>query len=230
MTFQDTVRNTTDADVALTYFGHGCIGLECPRGERLVVDPYHPEDLGGRLGLRRLGVEAEFVASTHAHSDHAAVEEVPGAAVAEGEGAFGPFEIRRFPFAHDEYDGERFGGEVDVLAIDVAGKRIVHASDVGQSPDGPLPGRLASSDVLVVPVGGHYTAGAAQAREWTLRTGARAVVPAHYRTDRSDLPLQTRRPFCAQFRRTNHFDVSRITLSEALPRRGPQVLALEPAR
>lgn len=212
------------------FFGHGCVGLTTSRGVRLVVDPYAPENLGGRLGRRRLGVEADFVAVTHDHADHSAVDEVAGATVVRGEGAFGPFEVSRHTYAHDEYGGARFGGEVDILAVEVGGVRVVHASDVGQSPDGRLADDLKTPDLAVVPVGGHYTAGAAQAREWTVRMAPRAVVPAHYATETTQLPLQSRRPFRAFFDDATAGVGSRIVLPRALPERGTRLMALEPAR
>ncbi len=70
-----------------------------------------------------------------------------------------------------------------MLCIEVDGWRILHASDVGQAPTPQLMRRCGEVDVALVPVGGFFTIGAAQAREWSRRLGATWVIPTHYRTE-----------------------------------------------
>jgi len=65
----------------------------------------------------------------------------------------------------------------------------VHASDVGQSPSADVIERLEGPDVMLVPCGGFYTIGAAQAWEWVRRLRPRMIVPIHYKTRWCHLPL-----------------------------------------
>ncbi|MEM1349340.1 MAG: MBL fold metallo-hydrolase, partial [Myxococcota bacterium] len=82
------------------------------------------------------------------------------------------------------------GGSVDMLEVRADALSVVHASDVGQSPPAQLIERLEGPDVLLVPCGGFYTIGAAQAWEWVRRLRPKVIVPIHYKTRWCHLPLR----------------------------------------
>ena len=195
----------------LTYFGHGCVGLTASDGTRLIVDPFEAGALRGKLRYEPIPTPADYAICTHDHEDHSAVDAIPGdRPVVVDAGTAGPFEIARWSFDHDEYGGTRFGGRVDVLRIDVDDRTVVHASDIGQSPGPTLPPELHDPDLLAIPVGGFYTAGAAQAWEWCRRLDPSVILPVHYRTPVCDLPLDPIAPFLAygaDVRRRAHSDI-----------------------
>lgn len=180
----------------LTYYGHGCLGLASEDGTQLIVDPFESGGLRGKIQYEPLPDPADYVVCTHAHDDHSAIDAIPGSRpIVVDRGKAGPFHVARDPFDHDEYGGERFGGRVDMVRIEVEGRTVVHASDIGQSPGPALPDRLRGADVLAVPVGGFFTAGAAQAWEWCRRLAPQVVVPVHYGTPSCELPLHPIAPF-----------------------------------
>lgn len=176
--------------VELRFLGHACVLLRAG-GQSLLVDPYNPGGFGGRMGYRPVPYAADAVVCSHGHADHCAIDDLPNRPqVLEPPARFGPFAIDAVCAWHDEYEGRRRGGAVAILEIAVGGLRIVHLSDVGHSPTPGLVERLRAPDVLVVPVGGFYTIGAAQADEWCRRLGARLVVPVHYRTEACGLGIR----------------------------------------
>jgi L-ascorbate metabolism protein UlaG (beta-lactamase superfamily) len=172
--------------------GHACVTLTAQSGQKLLIDPYQPGGFGGRMRYPPIEVSPDYVATTHDHADHAAIDAVPGDPE-ELSGArdvsAGPFRIRRFEFDHDEYDGRRFGGSVDVLRIEADGRSVVHGADIGQSPPPSVDPPLRGSDLFMVPVGGLYTIGAGQAVEWCARLAPRRVMPIHFKTEQCDLPI-----------------------------------------
>lgn len=169
--------------------GHAMALITSSAGDRLLIDPCPDGALGGMLRYGALP-EADAVICTHDHTDHSAVGAVPGAPEVLWSGAWRGFEIERVAAWHDEYNGRRRGGAVDLLVITVDGIRIAHLSDVGESPSGEQIESLGHVDVLIVPVGGFYTIGAAQAWEWAMRVGAARVLPAHHKTERCGLALR----------------------------------------
>ncbi len=214
----------------VTYFGHAAVGLAASSGERLIVDPYAPGALGGKLQYGRIPVGAEYVVCSHEHADHSAVEAMPGPTPTRlEEGPGGAFGLSRHRFDHDEYGGRRFGGAVDVLAIEVDDYTVVHTSDIGQSPGPRLPPAIRRPDLLFVPVGGFYTIGAAQALEWCRRLDPGLVVPTHYATSASRLPLHDLEPFVHGADRVERLDGATFELGEALPRLHGSILVAEPA-
>lgn len=173
----------------LTFLGHAAVLLSWG-GESLLVDPYAIPDFGGRFRYRPIDVVADWVVSSHDHSDHSAVQGLRGSPRLVTSGVAGPFEISRHTVPHDEYGGRRRGGLVDILEIRGGGCRVVHLSDVGCAPPAQVIGALRGADVVLVPVGGNYTIGAAQAWEWWVRLAPRAVVPIHFRTPACSLPIR----------------------------------------
>lgn len=178
------------------FLGHAAVLLTSRDGTTLLVDPYNPGGFSGRMAYGPIRHRADAVVCSHDHLDHCAVDDLPNDPYrVDGDGQFGPFEVWRHRACHDEYGGRRRGGEVDVLDIAVDGLRVVHLSDVGHSPTRALVDALRGPDALLVPVGGFYTIGAAQAFEWTRRLAPRRVIPVHYRTERCTLTLRPRQGF-----------------------------------
>lgn len=213
----------------LAFFGHAAVGIESRDGTRLLVDPFETGGLAGAITYDSIRWEADWVLCTHDHADHSAVGAVAGRPKRVGERVrVGPFEIGRFPFDHDEYDGERFGGSVDVVSISVDGYRIVHASDVGQSAGGSLPAELREPDVLFVPTGGFYTAGPAQAFEWVRRVRAQCVVPTHYDTAGIELPLFGLEAFLAYFDDSIELGSASLRIPDELPERRGVCVVMDP--
>lgn len=175
--------------VDIEFLGHAAVILHAG-DERLLIDPYESGQFAGRMAYRPIEDEVDAVVCTHDHVDHCAVHAVPHSPPVVDEGFVGAFEVRRVRLAHDEYDGRRRGGHVDALEIHHRDRRIVHLSDVGQSPDPDRIERLRDPDVLFVPVGGFYTIGAAQAWEWTVRLNPTIAIPIHYRTAACSLPIR----------------------------------------
>jgi len=213
----------------LTYFGHATIGLRAASGERLVVDPYEPGGLRGAIRYGEIPWSPEYVLCTHSHGDHAAVGALPGGEPERIEaGSGGAFDVRRCTLDHDEYGGGRFGGTVDAVRIEGDAMSVVHLSDVGQSPDVPVPGPLRNADLACIPTGGFYTIGAAQAWEWTQRLAPDAVVPIHYDTVGCNLPLHGVEPFLRYGRRVSKTEQSSVEIPRIRSGRPIAILRLEP--
>ena len=76
-----------------------------------------------------------------------------------------------------------------MIEVRVGTVRILHASDVGHSPPAEIVSLFRGIDLLLVPIGGNFTIGAAQAWEWIHRLRPKRVVPIHFQTAACDLPL-----------------------------------------
>ena len=166
----------------LRLLGHACVVLTAKSGERLMIDPYSSGGLGGAIRYRPITDRVDAVICTHEHSDHSASHLLEGAPlrIKRGERRWGPFRFEWIEVPHDEYGGRRRGGEVSMVRMEVDGIRLLHASDVGCSPSSDHIERCGRPDVAILPVGGFFTIGAAQAMEWGKRLGAKVVIPCHY--------------------------------------------------
>lgn len=182
---------------SITSLGHAAYIITSARGDRLLIDPHAPGCLNGAMTYPATpeALAPGAVICSHDHVDHAATDAVPGRfEVLDGpEHTWRDLRIWRHPVAHDEADGRRRGGMVDMLEIQVDGWRLLHGADVGQAPTPELISQLRARggyDVAILPVGGFYTIGAAQAWEWWRRLGARHLIPAHHKTPWCHLPIR----------------------------------------
>jgi L-ascorbate metabolism protein UlaG (beta-lactamase superfamily) len=170
------------------YVGHACFRIHLSSGRELLVDPYQPGGLGGRLRLEAIPLSPDLVFLTHDHADHADLSWLKGKPrLLRGEWCEDDLRIEVMRCQHDEHGGRLRGGEIRMMSLHADGMHLVHCGDLGQRL---LPGQISSwgtVDVLIVPVGGYYTLGPEAAAELVRLVNPRWAVPCHYRSSTVDL-------------------------------------------
>jgi L-ascorbate metabolism protein UlaG (beta-lactamase superfamily) len=182
----------------LTWLGHSCVLLDGSR--KILVDPYTE---GGSVA----GIPADIVAVTHGHDDHMgetvalnkktiAITEIARylrqkGLAAEGMNIGGTLMVDGVTFTmtpalHStciEEAGPGFtGGAAAGFVIGMDGVKVYHAGDTGLFSDMKLIGELYHPDVALLPIGGRFTMGVAEAMMAANFIGAKTVVPIHYNT------------------------------------------------
>lgn len=171
----------------IRWLGHSAFLLTASNGTRIVTDPYKP-DRGITYGP--ITDRADFVTVSHDHFDHNDVAGVPGKpAVIRSSGSHkaGEVHITGFECFHDDKRGAQRGKNV-IFVFEDAGLRVAHLGDLGHVPteQAKTIGRV---DVALIPVGGFYTIDPMGAHTTTELLGARVVIPMHYKTRKSSLPI-----------------------------------------
>jgi len=154
----------------ITWCGHSCFLVETAAGSA-VLDPYAP---GSVPGLTLPQLAADLVLCSHGHGDHGYAQGVALSGRKPG------FTVTAIPCFHDEQGG-RLRGENRIHVIEAEGLRIAHLGDLGHPLSQEQLAALGQLDVLLIPVGGHYTIGPETAAETAKAVGARITVPMHYR-------------------------------------------------
>jgi L-ascorbate metabolism protein UlaG (beta-lactamase superfamily) len=161
----------------------------------VAIDPFG--DLSAVLGRqRRFGYapvpvhDAHLLLVTHEHADHNGVEAITGSPqiVRSTAGRFETpvGEVVAIASEHDAEAGTRRGPNT-IFVFTLDGVRVCHLGDFGQSGLRPEQREaIGAVDLLIVPVGGGPTIGAAAAADITRALAPRWVVPMHYRTDAID--------------------------------------------
>jgi L-ascorbate metabolism protein UlaG (beta-lactamase superfamily) len=182
----------------LTWLGHSCVLLSGTK--KVLVDPFIE---GGSVAA----TNPDIVAVTHGHSDHlgetvslgkktVAITEIAkylktkgvpvesmnigGTLVVDG------VSFTMTPAVHSTYIEEAgpgfSGGSPAGFVIGMDGKKVYHAGDTALFSDMKLIGELYHPDVALLPVGGRYTMGVAEAMMAANFIGAKTVIPIHYNT------------------------------------------------
>ena len=154
----------------ITWHGHACFTLETNEG-RIVFDPY--ED-GSIPGLKPLEISADVILCSHEHFDHNARD------VVKQTRKLTHFDIQTLDSYHDDKQGTLRGNNV-IHIVNTEDMKTVHLGDLGHEPYDYS--KLINCDVLMIPVGGHYTINAKTAKTIVDAIKPRVVIPMHYSSD-----------------------------------------------
>ncbi len=179
----------------ITFAGHACFILS--GSKKIAIDPM---PLGENI-------DADIVLITHAHADHLgdfaykfprtyASHELAGWLRNKGVDAVGmniggtvEEDGVKITMVHAEHSNSLeengvpvYMGEPCGFVIRMDGACVYHAGDTGLFSDMKLIGSLYHPDVSLLPAGGHYTMGPAEAMMAAEFVGAPLVIPMHYNT------------------------------------------------
>jgi len=174
--------------VELRYCGHSTFCLTSG-GTTIVIDPFNDD-----IGYPKPQVSPAAVVISHEHSDHNNVGLVQGKPqVLRGladEGKHwaklhehvGPVHITGVPTYHDTEQGKARGKNT-ITIYEVEGMRVVHLGDLGHLLTDEQQRAIGAPDVLMIPVGGHYTIGPAEADQVIDQLKPKVVIPMHFKTN-----------------------------------------------
>ncbi|HMC50123.1 MAG TPA: MBL fold metallo-hydrolase [Solirubrobacterales bacterium] len=205
---------------------------------KVFIDPFG--DMGPLLADRGLKfdyppIEADDVdllLVTHEHRDHNAVEVIGGEpetlrATAGKHDSETVGEVLGVASEHDEVAGTERGANT-IFVFELDGLRVAHFGDFGQRTlREEQAAAIGAVDLLLLPVGGGPTIGAAQAGAIVSGLDARWVVPMHYRTARADFLPEAEEDFVAQMPQTARFEASSFDTADLPAEGGP--IAVVPA-
>jgi L-ascorbate metabolism protein UlaG (beta-lactamase superfamily) len=182
----------------LTWLGHSCVLLS--GSKRVLIDPFVRD---GSVA----GADPDLIAVTHGHDDHMgeavalgkktiAITELARYLASKGVpvesmNIGGTLEVDGVSFTmtpamHSSWIEEAgigvTGGAPAGFVIGMDGVKVYHAGDTGLFSDMKLIGELYKPDVALLPIGGRYTMGTAEAMMAANFIGAKTVIPIHYNT------------------------------------------------
>lgn len=176
--------------MTITYHGHSTFKLKGKRGT-VITDPY-----GDSVGFALARTSADIVTVSHHHPDHDAVEKVTGTARRErpfiidepGEYEVGRISVFGTPSFHDASQGTERGSNT-IFTILLDNVRVCHLGDLGHELTSDQLESIGDIDVLLCPVGGHFTLGPELAVKTIRALEPGIVIPMHYRTTDHNMDL-----------------------------------------
>lgn len=222
-------------EVTLQYLGHACFLLEA-NGLRILMDPFSPE-----VGYGTLNIETEIVTVSHEHMDHNYVAASPGAKILRGltlDGlgwddvsyAEGEIYISSLPTYHDGAAGKQRGRNA-AFVFDLGNLRLVHLGDLGHLLNEGEVEKLAPVDILLIPVGGHYTINYAEAKQVIAQLDPAIAIPMHYQTKVTrNWPLADLKPFMEGEEKLVKKGTKPVSIGKGLLPEKTEIWLLEPAQ
>ena len=156
----------------LHWYGHSCFRLDFGEGGSVIFDPYARGSVPGvELPPKP---EADLVLCSHGHGDHNASDRV---LITGKKPAFALHFLDTF---HDP-EGGRLRGPDRIAIVEYGGFRAAHLGDLGCALTAAQKAALSGLDLLLIPVGGHFTIGPEEAKAVLDQLQPRIAVPMHYR-------------------------------------------------
>ncbi len=192
-------------NVEIIWRGHSCFELRSSQAS-VVIDPYLQVPGYGLLDL-----EADLVLVSHEHDDHNARNRV------RLTGREPAVEVEVIDTFHDPQGGKLRGpNKIHVVAL--TGKRIAHLGDLGHELSQEELARLQNLDVILIPVGGHYTIDAGQAAALVKAVNPAIIVPMHYREGTAGWDVTSGvQPFLDHFEQVTFHDRASFVVDETEP-------------
>ena len=173
----------------ITYLGHAAFRLKNKNGV-VIMDPYDDEMTGLVLGKQ----SADIVTVSHVHADHSAASRIKGTNQHEepfvikeaGEYEVGGISVFGVESWHDDKEGTLRGPNL-IFTVLMDGVNVCHLGDLGQTLTDEQVTRIGEVDVLMAPVGGHFSLSPKEAIETMNRLEPKYFIPMHYRTPAHNL-------------------------------------------
>ncbi len=193
----------------ITWLGHSCFRLR-GREAAIVIDPC-AKSTGYAIGRPT----ADIVTVSHDHPGHSNVAAVAGTPrVVQGPGEFeiAGVLIKGIRTYHDKENGTRLGKNT-AYVFELDDMRVCHLGDLGHVPTPAQVEELGSVDILLTPVGGSNTIGAASAAETVSLLEPKLVLPMHYQTPAARAKLDPLDRFLKEIGAPGAFDERQPKLS-----------------
>jgi len=174
--------------VKIMWLGHASFLIQSPGVLRILTDPF-----GDDVPYPKIDEVVDVVTVSHDHHDHNAVHVLKGEFVAlngldkntgkclEVTKHIGDVTFRTVPSYHDDKSGGS-RGENAIFVMDFGGFTIVHLGDLGHALSPKQVEQIGAVNMLMIPVGGHYTIDAPTAKVVVEQLNPNVVLPMHYKT------------------------------------------------
>jgi L-ascorbate metabolism protein UlaG (beta-lactamase superfamily) len=172
--------------------GHSAFVLTSDSGARVLTDPYRSGCFDGAVRYKPIKERVDIVTASHEHDDHFCLEGLPEGfeTVTEpGRHEIKGLVITGIKTYHDTSEGKERGRNV-IFVIEIDGLRVCHLGDLGHTLSADTIQAIGDVDVLLLPVGGHFTIGPREAVEVMSSLSPGLTIPMHYKTDVLDFPIK----------------------------------------
>jgi L-ascorbate metabolism protein UlaG (beta-lactamase superfamily) len=220
--------------VKVQWLGQSAFYITSKSGIHILTDPYKYHAFNGALQYGAITTPADIITISHNHDDHNGWEGILGNPVVIR--TTGTFTVQNIIFSgitvfHDKEQGANRGVNF-VYSFTVDHVRFCHLGDLGhqltraQARDITQGGPI---DVLFIPAGGKYTLDPTETESVINILKPRLVIPMHYKTAKTNLPLQPIDNFLKDKKNIITRFTSTIEVTDKSLPRELQITVLQPA-
>jgi L-ascorbate metabolism protein UlaG (beta-lactamase superfamily) len=204
----------------IKWYGHSAFLITSDQGVKIILDPYESGAYGGALAYGKIPDQADVVLVSHDHADHNDTKNLPGSPeIFKGPGpkAAKGISFKGISAYHDPSKGsERGTNTIFTFAVD--GIRVCHLGDLGHPLSDKELAEIGPVDLLLIPVGGHFTIDPKEATRVADQIRPKVVIPMHFKTEKVSFPIVPLEEFLKGKLRTKRAGTSEAVFDKtALP-------------
>ena len=190
----------------IKFLGHAAFLLTSDSGVRIITDPYKHGCFDGGIKYDKITEEADIVTISHEHDDHneTMISGDPAFVKSADTKIIKEISISGIDVYHDTSEGKERGNNI-IYNISIDGVNVVHLGDLGHALSAQETEKIGNVDILLIPVGGHFTIDAGIADTVIRALNPKIVIPMHFKTDKCGFPIATIDDF------TKNKEVKKIT-------------------
>ncbi len=174
----------------IVYIGHSAFSVTTSTGATIVFDPY-TAGAYPKFNFKPITGSFDVAIVSHDHGDHRSPDVLSRSkhvVDTAGTAAFDGVKVTSLASFHDDSKGSQRGKNL-ISIVEADGLRIAHLGDLGTGVTKKDYPALAGIDVMMIPVGGHFTIDAKTAAAVVREFGPKIVIPMHYKTPKLDFPI-----------------------------------------
>ncbi|MDH4156465.1 MAG: MBL fold metallo-hydrolase [candidate division Zixibacteria bacterium] len=181
-------------EVTFTHYGHACFLMTTSNGTRILTDPMKLEGYPIPDSLA-----ADLITVSHRHIDHDNFGAVSGKPVVLF-GINGPMnkglehklipidtnfrDVRVYNIACNHFNPKKSSILNSIFVFEFDGLRVAHLGDIGYDLSEEQKTKIGAIDILMIPVGGHYTISPVSADSVIAQLKPKLIVlPMHFKTN-----------------------------------------------
>lgn len=211
----------------LIWYGHSCFLIKTSNGKRILMDPFN-----NNIGYDNNFPKCDLITISHFHFDHSYLENVDNTTKVINEP--GLFDINFLTLEglstfHDSYNGLKRGPNI-IYIFKINDYKICHLGDLGHIPSDIILEKLKNIDILLIPIGGHFSLDGFQAAKLCSLISPKYIIPMHYKTYKTDLYLDDSRNFITSMKHIEKIKSNTLNISDLNFNNKYQTILLAPPR
>lgn len=170
------------------WLGESCFLIETLTGRRILLDP-SSSDLNK---LIELNPSIITISHDHHHSIIASLTSLKQAKILNSTGSYeiNNIKISGYLTYHDKLEGLKRGENI-IFILEIDNIKICHLGHLGHMLSKSLVAQLNNVDILLIPIGGHFSIGYIEALNIIKEINPKFVIPMYYKTSNSLLFLDS---------------------------------------
>lgn len=207
----------------INWYGHSCFRLR-GRDIAVITDPYGP---GAGYGTLKASAAVVTISHDHPNHNHAeAISDVRKVITGPGEYEIGGLMITGVATTKRQLEDGSFVKNTAFLVL-VDDITVCHLGALSSSLTREELDELKSTDILLLPVGGHGSINASQAAAVVSQIEPKIILPMRYATEESGDGLETVDAFCREMGLESPAPQPRLTITKSGLPDEPTVTILE---